>query len=71
VGKRTIGLLTLFIVGHGGNEQPETAIRKLEEKDKGEGTAAPPWTKSRRKEESRKYHSYTANEKGAIDDRWF
>jgi len=43
----------------------------LEKKDKGESTAAPSSTNSRRKEESRKYHSYTANEKGAIDDRWF
>jgi len=63
-------LLTLFIVRHGGNKQPETAMRKRGEKDKGEGTAALPWTKSRRKEESGEYLTYMANEKGAIDDRW-
>jgi len=45
-------------------------MSKLEEKDKGEGTSAPPWAKSRRKEESGEYLTYMANEKGAIDDRW-
>lgn len=69
-GKRTFGLLIFFIVEQGGGEQLETTTNTLEEKDKGESTAAPSWTNRRRKEEGRKCQSYTANEKGTINDKW-